>query len=356
MRRAGATVVWRCHVGRDRPETSIPARRAWRFLEPDVREAGATVFSRREYVPDCCRDRPVRVIAPGIDPFSPKNQDLPEGTVRGILVHAGLVEGADGADRRFLRDDGSPGRVDRCADVMRLGPAPRWDTPLVVQVSRWDRLKDPVGVLKGFARLPPGDVGEPQLVLAGPTVGAVTDDPDGAAVLGEVIAAWRALPHERRRRVQIAALPMGDPAENAAIVNALQRHAAVVVQKSLREGFGLTVTEAMWKARPVVASRVGGIADQIEDGREGLLLGQPLDLDGFAGALRRVLADATLGRRLGEAARERVRRDFLGLRQLADYAALIGELSGDARAGRAETPHRGSATPPSRPAAARATI
>jgi trehalose synthase len=184
----------------------------------------------------------------------------------------------------------------------------------------------------------------------------VTDDPDGAAVLGEVIAAWRALPHERRRRVQIAALPMGDPAENAAIVNALQRHAAVVVQKSLREGFGLTVTEAMWKARPVVASRVGGIADQIEDGREGLLLGQPLDLDGFAGSLRRVLADAPLGHRLGEAARERVRREFLGLRQLADYAALIGELSGDVRRAPAGIPQRGSAAPRSRPAAPSATI
>ena len=146
-------------------------------------------------------------------------------------------------------------------------------------------------------------------------------------MFAEVTTAWRALPHERRRRVQIAALPMADPSENAAMVNALQRHAAVVVQKSLAEGFGLTVTEAMWKGRPVVASAVGGIGDQIEDGRDGILLPDPRDLDAYAGALRRVLGDPGLARRLGEAARERARREFLGIRQLADYAELVEELA-----------------------------
>ena len=163
-------------------------------------------------------------------------------------------------------------------------------------------------------------------MLAGPSVTGVADDPDGPAVLAEVTAAWRALRHERRRRVQIAALPMVDANENAAIVNALQRQAAVVVQKSLREGFGLTVTEAMWKARPVVASAVGGIVDQIDDGRDGLLLHDPRDPDAFAAALGRLLGDPDEAARLGAAARERVRRDFLGLRQLADYAALIEDL------------------------------
>jgi trehalose synthase len=325
---AGALVVWRCHVGRDDPDGSPLQERAWAFLAPYLSSAHATVFSRREYVPRCCDAGRARVIRPAIDPFSPKNQEMSDATVRAILVHAGLVEGpADHGDRGFLRDDGSPGRVDRSADIVRMGRAPRWDTPLVAQVSRWDRLKDHVGVLRGFARLEPGAAGHPQLVLAGPIVGGVADDPDGAAVLGELIRAWRALPHERRRHVQIAALPMADPHENAAIVNALQRHATVVVQKSLEEGFGLTVTEAMWKGRPVVASAVGGIVDQIDDGREGLLLADPADLDGLAGALRRLLGHPGLSRRLGEAGRERVRRDFLGLRQLADYAGLVEELA-----------------------------
>jgi trehalose synthase len=119
---------------------------------------------------------------------------------------------------------------------------------------------------------------------------------------------------------------MADPSENAAIVNALQRHAAVVVQKSREEGFGLTVTEAMWKGRPVVASAVGGIVDQIDDGREGILLADPTDLDAFAGAGHRVLSEPEVARRFGAAARERVRRDFLGIRLLADYAELVEEL------------------------------
>ena len=110
---------------------------------------------------------------------------------------------------------------------------------------------------------------EPHLVLAGPDVFAVADDPEGVDVLEETEAAWRELPPRVRRRVHLALLPMDDADENAVIVNALQRRADVVVQKSLAEGFGLTVSEAMWKARPVVASDVGGIRDQIEDGVTG---------------------------------------------------------------------------------------
>ncbi len=327
MRGSGALVAWRCHIGSE--DLSDPrVARGWSFLAPYLRQAHATVFSRAAYIPDCCDAGRSRVIRPSIDPFSAKNQELPDDVVRAILVHVGLVEGPPGPGPPvFLRDDGSPGRVDRGVDLMRVGRAPSLRTPLVVQVSRWDRLKDPVGVLEGFARLEPRESRDAQLVLAGPAVAGVADDPDGPAVLAEVTAAWRALPHERRRRVQIAALPMVDAHENAAIVNALQRHAAVVVQKSLREGFGLTVTEAMWKARPVVASAVGGIVDQIDDGREGILLDDPRDLDAFAAALRAILGDPLRARRLGAAARERVGRDFLGVRQLADYAGLIEELT-----------------------------
>jgi trehalose synthase len=336
MRRSGAFVIWRCHIGRDEPGRSALAERGWSFLEPYLRDAHATVFSRREYVPACCDAGRAHVIRPAIDPFSPKNQEMADETVRAILAHVGLVGGppSDG-ERGFLRDDGTPGRVDRCADILRLGPPPAWETPLVVQVSRWDRLKDPVGVLRGFAHLTAGQLGDATLVLAGPTVRGVADDPDGPAVFEEVTAAWRALPHERRRRVQLAALPMADPSENAVIVNALQRHAAVVLQKSLEEGFGLTVTEAMWKGRPVVASAVGGIVDQIEDGREGILLADPADPGAFAGALHRVLADGEAARRMGAAGRERVRREFLGIRLLADEAELAEEVVAASRAGAA---------------------
>jgi trehalose synthase len=129
-----------------------------------------------------------------------------------------------------------------------------------------------------------------------------------------------------RDLVHLASLPTADVEENAAIVNALQRHATIVVQKSLHEGFGLTVTEAMWKGRPVVASAVGGIQDQIEDGRSGVLLKDPRDLRGFGDVLRELLEDPARRRRLGEAGRERVREGFLGLRHLVEYARLIERL------------------------------
>jgi trehalose synthase len=119
---------------------------------------------------------------------------------------------------------------------------------------------------------------------------------------------------------------MADIEENGAIVNALQRHAAVVVQKSLHEGFGLTVTEAMWKARPVVASRIGGIQDQIDDGVHGLLIDDPRDLASFGAALRRVLEDPELVATLGNNARERVRDQYLGVRHLAQYGELLGQI------------------------------
>jgi trehalose synthase len=341
MRRRGAIVVWRCHIGSERLDDPRVSE-AWAFLERYLPGAHAAVFTREAYVPACCRAGRVAVIQPSIDPFSPKNQDLAPAVVRAILVDTGLVEGPDGESPVFVRDDGAPGRVDRGADILRVGRAPGWETPLVVQVSRWDRLKDPAGVMAGFARLDAADAAGAHLVLAGPAVTAVADDPEAPEVLGEVTRAWRALPHDTRRRVQLVALPMADPGENAAIVNALQRHATVVVQKSIEEGFGLTVTEAMWKGRPVVASAVGGITEQIRDNRDGLLVPDPRDLDGFAGVLRGLLADPARQHRLGVAARERVLSRFLPIRHLTDYAQLVGDLITD----------HGSAHRPDRPARA----
>jgi trehalose synthase len=196
------------------------------------------------------------------------------------------------------------------------------DAPTVVQVSRWDALKDPLGVIRGFAEHVPAETGA-HLVYAGPAVEAVADDPEGERVLHDAIALRDALPGEARSRVHLAALPMADTEENAVIVNALQRHAHVIVQKSVAEGFGLTVAEAMWKARPVVASRIGGIQDQIVDGESGILLDDPGDLAAYGAAVAGLLGDPARADRMGRNARERVRAQFVSPRSLIDYLRLI---------------------------------
>ncbi|UCF67805.1 MAG: glycosyltransferase [Acidobacteriota bacterium] len=325
--RQGALVIWRCHIGHDAPGAEV--ERGWRFLEPYLEHVPAYVFSRDAYIPSFMDRSRATIIRPSIDAFSAKNQDLDDGTVEAILLHTGLLDGphATQASVAFTRADGSPARVVHRASIVRRGRAPRPDTPLVVQVSRWDPLKDPSGVMSGFSQLiEAGGGADAELVLAGPELGAVADDPEAPTVFDRLFTQWRLLAPAARERIHLVMLPMEDVEENAAIVNALQRHATLVAQKSLHEGFGLTVTEAMWKARPVVASAVGGIRDQIEHGRSGWLLDDPTDLAQFGSALDTLLSDPARARRLGEAAWERVRERFLGIRHLLEYARLIERL------------------------------
>src|SRR5919106_995667 len=253
----GAAIIWRCHVGLDTPNDE--ARSAWRFLRPYVQPADAYVFSRRAFAWDDLDDDKIAIIPPSIDAFSPKNQDLTQDAVMAILTASGIVSNGSDAEPVYERTDGRQARVERKAEMMG-GPVPH-DATVVVQVSRWDRLKDPTGVIRSFTdQIAPRS--DAHLMLAGPSVESVTDDPEGIEVIEECAALYDDLPAEARERVHLATLPMEDGEENAVIVNAIQRHASIVVQKSLAEGFGLTVAEAMWKSRPVVASRIGGIQDQ----------------------------------------------------------------------------------------------
>jgi len=322
LKEAGAKVVWRCHIGIDQPNEITAA--AWNFLRPYVDVADALVFSRRAFVWDRLDADKVWIIAPSIDAFSAKNQALDERTVFAILDTAGIIDRQVDGPPVFTREDGTPARVDRRAEIVEDEPVPP-GAPTVVQISRWDRLKDPLGVITGFAMhvAPHSDA---HLIYAGPAVDAVADDPEGAEVLEEARSAWRNLPAEARARVHLVHLPMEDGEENAAIVNALQRYATVVVQKSIAEGFGLTVAEAMWKARPVVATKVGGIQDQIVDGQSGVLIDDARDLASYGSAVTRLLANADEAARLGAAARERVRENFLGFRHLLQYVDLIERL------------------------------
>ena len=322
IKEAGAIVIWRCHVGID--HSNGPTHAAWRFLRPYVREADAYVFSRATFAWAGLDPERTFVITPSIDAFSPKNETLTDRQVASILGRAGIVPHRAPLDPTFTRFDGTPGRVGRTAEMLEVSPL-QSDDRVILQVSRWDRLKDPVGVVEGFAHHIFPDHGA-HLVLAGPQTAAVSDDPEGAEVLESVKAAWECLDPEVRARVHLCSLPMEDGEENAAIVNALQRHAEIVVQKSLAEGFGLVIGEAMWKDKPMVATRVGGIQDQIVDGVSGILIDDPYDLAEFGAAVSSLLDDPDRARRLGQAAHARIRDEFLGPTHLARYYQLIERL------------------------------
>jgi trehalose synthase len=308
----GVPVVWRCHVGLD--VENEWARRGWSFLRPYVEGADAFVFSRLSFAPAWVDGSRLAVIPPSIDPLAPKNEGLQRERVESVLAACGIIS-SNGAAAPALR----PVRA-----VREQWP-PAVDVPLVVQVSRWDRMKDMSGVLKGFVRGVPAE-SRAQLVLAGPAVDAVGDDPEDRVIWEETVALWQSLAPADRSRTHLVAVPMDDPVENALVINALQRHAAVVVQKSLAEGFGLTVAEAMWKARPMVASAVGGIVDQITDEESGLLLRDPADLDTFGALVARLLGSPEDAERFGVNALDRVSELFLPDRQLTQYASLLEHL------------------------------
>jgi trehalose synthase len=329
VRSAGGVSIWRCHVGVDEPNDVVRAARE--FLRPYVDQADAAVFSREAFVWPDLGD--TEVIPPSIDPFSPKNQHLEPEAVGSILAATGLQKGDDEAEPTFPRADGRLGRVERRATVVEDEPVSP-TTPIVTQISRWDRLKDPMGVLRGFVRHVSPDTGA-HLVLAGPAVDGVVDDPEQGKVANEVKRALALLPRDQRVRIHLAFLPTEEDDENAAIVNALQRRSDVVVQKSLAEGFGLTVAEAMWKERPVVASAVGGITDQIEDGRSGRLIPDACDLAAFGDAIEELLRDPSTASAMGRAAHRRVLDRFLPTRHLHQWVDLVGRQLAAERAAKA---------------------
>lgn len=305
----GIPVVWRCHVGVD--YNNEYTDQAWNFLRPFLEgSVGEYVFTRPSYAPDWVPPERLRVIKPSIDPLAPKNEELSDREVLAALTTAGILAGDGGEQASFTRADGTRAPFTLTAQIVRSGPAPTADVPLVVQVSRWDPLKDMAGVMRSFVEViaPASDA---QLLLVGPAPNAVPDDPEQQQVLDAVTEQWRELPHPIRDRIHLISLPMDDPEQNGAVVNAIQRHASVVVQKSLAEGFGLTVTEAMYKGRPVVASAVGGIGDQIDDHVSGLLVSDPRDLTAFGRAVLRLLHDPELAGRLARNARQRVIDVFL---------------------------------------------
>jgi trehalose synthase len=271
-RPSGSKWIWRCHI-----DLSTPQRSVWQFLRPYIIRYDAAVFS----LPKFAQRLPIPqfLVYPSIDPLSDKNRELPEEEVGAIL------------DRLEI---------------------PR-DKPLLLQVSRFDRFKDPVGVVEAYRIVKKSH--DCRLVLAG---GSADDDPEGAEVLAEVREAVGVDPD-----VHLLLLP---PTANIEI-NALQRAAAIVLQKSTREGFGLTVTEAMWKGKPVIGGETGGITAQVIHGKTGYTVNSP---EGAAFYIKHLFNDVELMAAIGRQAKEYARHRFLITRQLQDYLGVMIHLSREA--------------------------
>lgn len=272
-REIGTRWIWRCHI-----DTSSPNRSVWEFLRPFLAAYDAAVFTMASFVPPDLPISRVRIIPPGIDPLSPKNVDLPDQLARNVMSWVGI----------------------------------QLERPLISQVSRFDRWKDPLGVMAAY-RLVREEVPNLQLALVG---SMALDDPEAWEVYHEIdqVAGSDPLVHVYTNLTGIGNIE----------VNAFQRLSKVVVQKSIREGFGLVVSEALWKGTPVVAGRVGGIPLQMEDGVGGYLADSVEDC---ASAILRLFRDPEATKVIAERGRERVRDQFLILRLLLDELALIQAIT-----------------------------
>jgi trehalose synthase len=261
--------IWRCHI-----DLSHPNQKLWEYLVPFIEEYDAVILSSRDYKQEL--KTPQLFFMPAIDPFSITNRELNQREIQERLSHYHIPT----------------------------------DLPLVVQISRFDRWKDPQGVIQAF-RLARKEV-ECTLVLLG---NVATDDPEGAEV-------YKSLLDSQEERIIILSH------QDGALVNALQRQAAVVLQKSIREGFGLTVAEAMWKGTPVIGGNVGGIRYQIEDGFNGFLVSS---VEQAATRIVQLIKDKELREQLGQKAKETVKQNFLMTRYLEQYLDLLNSFKADFR-------------------------
>ncbi|HAJ57075.1 MAG TPA: glycosyl transferase family 1 [Candidatus Omnitrophica bacterium] len=259
--------IWRCHI-----DVSDPHQRVWDFLMDFIVKYDSAVFS----APSFSQQLPIRqfLIAPSIDPLSDKNKELPQEIIDGVLIKYNIPQ----------------------------------DKPIITQISRFDRLKDPLGVIEVYKKVK--KYNDCRLILAG---GGASDDPEGVQVLQEVQEMAKDDPD-----IHILLL-----SQNDIEINALQAASTIILQKSIREGFGLTVAEALWKAKPVVASRVGGIPLQIAHKYSGLLC---QSIDGAAFAVKQLLNSPAYAKKLGENGREHIRNNFLLTRHLRDYILLFLSL------------------------------
>ena len=261
--------LWRCHV-----DVSTPDAGVWDFLKTFIEQYDKSVFSAPIFSQTL--SIPQALVCPSIDPLSEKNREMPQDEIDAIMTRLNIPT----------------------------------DKPLVTQVSRFDRLKDPLGVIRAFEQAQ--SYVEARLLLVG---GTADDDPEGAQTLADVKEAA-----EKNPDIMVLLLPPTSHIE----INAIQRSSTVILQKSLKEGFGLTITEALWKGKPVIAGAVGGIPLQITHKYSGILTHS---VEGTAYWLKQLLQEPAFGKKLGENGREHVRQNFLLTRHLREYMLLFLSLS-----------------------------
>lgn len=331
----GCRAIWRCHIGLD--ENPPATRMIWRFLEPYIRAYDHAVFSTPEYIPSYLAGR-ASIVEPAIDPLGHKNRDLSPHQLVGVLCNAGLksetepiVSPSFQQQAQRLQPDGTWVKAE---DDGQIGLLYR---PIITQISRWDRLKGFEPLLEGFIHLKQhaDSMAEStlqrrrieimRLVLAGPDPTSVQDDPEATDVLNDIISRYKALPEPMQRDVAILSLPMASTKENALMVNALQRCSTVVVQNSIREGFGLTATEAMWKRVPVIGTTACGLRHQIRSGIDGIIIHDPKDPAEIAKRLNTLTSDPDLRMTLARNARQRVHGRLLVFRQIASWLRVLGQ-------------------------------
>ncbi len=332
--------IWRCHIGLG--ESTERTRHAWDFLRKYADGYDHAVFTAPAYVPDYLKHN-YRIIHPAIDPFNHKNRDLDPVKLMGILCNASLAKPHQPIvtppfqyPAQRMQKDGS------------FGPATEPDEiglffrPIVTEISRWDRLKGFLPLMKGFAEMKQQALGRSgeewkrkrhrrrmdivRLVLAGPDPSSIQDDPEGLEVMAELTDTYTALPDDLQKDIVILALPMQSRKENALMVNVLQRVSLVVVQNSLQEGFGLTVTEAMWKRKPIFASHATGIRQQIDHGEDGCINPRPEDECEIARQLEMLIQSDQDRDRLGANAQRKVYEKFLVFTQIANWIETMQDV------------------------------
>ncbi|MFN3402625.1 MAG: glycosyltransferase [Cytophagaceae bacterium] len=328
-------IIWRCHIGLD---THLEQTKcAWSFLHQYTNYIDKSVFSAAEYIPGYLSGR-ASIMHPTIDPLDHKNRDLPIHKIVGILCNSNLVEEyhpvltpAFTETAKRLQPDGS-----FQSPLMPSESGLLYNTN-IVQVSRWDKLKGFEELMDGFIQLKTNQekyaVNERnlrqlqlmELVLAGPDPDFVADDPEGKEILNQLTSRYMKLHPALQKQIVLLKLPMSSRKHNELIVNCLQRVASIVIQNSLKEGFGLTVTEAMWKTKPVIGSSAGGIKLQIRDEMDGLIVHDPKDPIEIAITLNKALSQPKDREVWSYNAQKRVIENFLIFVQIRKWLQLFAE-------------------------------